>query len=60
MPAAASLNPLFKVKVRTRLLKVLSVETSSGTIAKVEVLSVREEMHQIEEADQFCLDLFPT
>lgn len=60
IPAAARLHPPFKVRLRTRLLDVLSVETSSGTIAKVGVLSVREETHQIEEAERFCLDLFPT
>lgn len=60
MSAAATLHPLFKVKLRACFLKVISVLTSSGIIAKVGALSVREETHQNEEGDRFCLDPFPT
>lgn len=41
--------------------KVLLVPTSRGIMAKVVVLSVKEEMHQKgEEGGRPCLDLFPT
>lgn len=48
--AVMSLHPLFKVKLRARLLKVVSVETLSGTIAKVDVLSDRKERRPSDSA----------
>lgn len=57
---SSSSERLFKVKPRASFLKFILVQTSSGIMAKVTVLSVREEMHQKEEGGRFCLDRFPT
>lgn len=57
---SSSSERLFKVKLRASSLKFILVQTSSGIMAKVTVLSVREEMHQKEEGGRFCLDRFPT